>query len=64
MYCVVVWVAYSFPRTVLFCYRYVKVYLLPDKTRSGKRKSKIKKHTLSPVYNETLSVSVRCVNLE
>ena len=36
---------------------YVKVYLLPDKTRSGKRKSKIKKHTLNPVYNETLTVS-------
>ncbi|XP_048236631.1 synaptotagmin-like protein 2 isoform X3 [Haliotis rufescens] len=33
---------------------YVKTYLLPDKTRSGKRKTKIKKHTLSPTFDEVL----------
>lgn len=33
---------------------YVKTYLLPDKTKTGKRKTRIKKHTVSPVYNETL----------
>lgn len=43
---------------------YVKVYLLPDKTRSGKRKSKIKKHTLSPVYNETLTYNISRGELE
>lgn len=33
---------------------YVKVYLLPDKTKSGKRKTKTKKHTLNPIFEETL----------
>lgn len=36
--------------------RYVKVYLLPDKSKSGKRKTKVKKHTLNPVFDETLKV--------
>lgn len=36
--------------------RYVKVYLLPDKSKSGKRKTKVKKHTLNPEFNETLKV--------
>ncbi|XP_076444658.1 uncharacterized protein LOC143282778 [Babylonia areolata] len=43
---------------------YVKVYLLPDKTRSGKQKSKIKKHTLNPVYNETLTYHISQGELE
>jgi Ca2+-dependent lipid-binding protein len=34
----------------------VKVYLLPDKSKSGKRKTKVKKHTLNPVFDETLKV--------
>ncbi|XP_014370968.2 uncharacterized protein LOC106720730 [Papilio machaon] len=34
---------------------YVKVYLLPDKSKTGKRKTKVKKNTLSPVFEETLS---------
>jgi len=38
------------------CDRYVKVYLLPDKSKSGKRKTKVKKHTLNPVFDETLKV--------
>lgn len=38
--------------------RYVKVYLLPDKSKSGKRKTKVKKHTLNPEFNETLKVSI------
>ncbi|XP_041351708.1 uncharacterized protein LOC121370499 isoform X2 [Gigantopelta aegis] len=33
---------------------YVKTYLLPDKTRSGKRKTKIKKHTLNPKFDEVI----------
>jgi len=36
--------------------RYVKVYLLPDKSKAGKRKTKVKKHTLNPVFDETLKV--------
>lgn len=37
---------------------YVKVYLLPDKSKSGKRKTKVKKHTLNPVFDEILKVCV------
>uniref|UniRef100_A0A8D2Q0W5 Uncharacterized protein n=1 Tax=Varanus komodoensis TaxID=61221 RepID=A0A8D2Q0W5_VARKO len=33
---------------------YVKTYLLPDKARMGKRKTSVKKRTLSPIYNEVL----------
>ena len=36
---------------------YVKTYLLPDKTKGSKRKTKTKKKTLDPVYKETLKVS-------
>ena len=40
--------------------RYVKVYLLPDKTKGGKRKTKTKKNTLHPDFDEILTVrSVR-----
>lgn len=31
------------------------MYLLPDKSKTGKRKTKVKKNTLSPVFEETLS---------
>ncbi|KAJ2952290.1 hypothetical protein O0L34_g4571 [Tuta absoluta] len=34
---------------------YVKVYLLPDKSKAGKRKTKVKKNTLNPVFEENLS---------
>ncbi|KAK3585531.1 hypothetical protein CHS0354_022939 [Potamilus streckersoni] len=43
---------------------YVKTYLLPDKTRSGKRKTKVKKHTLSPIFDEVLKYSVSKSELE
>lgn len=33
---------------------YVKTYLLPDKTRGGKRKTRVKKNTLGPIFDETL----------
>ncbi len=36
--------------------RYAKVYLLPDRSKSGKRKTKVKKHTLSPMFEENLKV--------
>merc|ERR1719189_2927354 len=29
---------------------YVKVYLLPDRSKAGKRKTKVKKHTLNPIF--------------
>ncbi|XP_016051178.1 PREDICTED: synaptotagmin-like protein 4 [Miniopterus natalensis] len=31
---------------------YVKTYLLPDKSRQGKRKTSIKRDTINPLYNE------------
>merc|ERR1712025_1320133 len=33
---------------------YVKVYLLPDRSKAGKRKTKVKKHTLNPIFDEIL----------
>ncbi|ETE57124.1 hypothetical protein L345_17164, partial [Ophiophagus hannah] len=35
---------------------YVKTYLLPDKSRQGKRKTTIKRNTINPLYNELLKV--------
>jgi len=32
------------------------VYLLPDKTKNGKRKTRVKKHTLHPIFDEVLKV--------
>uniref|UniRef100_A0ABD2VZA0 C2 domain-containing protein n=1 Tax=Trichogramma kaykai TaxID=54128 RepID=A0ABD2VZA0_9HYME len=43
---------------------YVKVYLLPDKSKSGKRKTKVKKHTLNPVFDETLKFTTSLNGLE
>lgn len=37
-------------------FRYVKTYLLPDKSRQGKRKTTIKRNTINPLYNELLKV--------
>nr|XP_046262264.1 synaptotagmin-like protein 4 isoform X2 [Scatophagus argus] len=37
---------------------YVKCYLLPDKSRQSKRKTGIKRNTVSPVYKETLKYSI------
>lgn len=36
--------------------RYVKSYLFPDKAHLGKRKTSVKKKTLSPSFNEILRV--------
>uniref|UniRef100_A0A336LW29 CSON006247 protein n=1 Tax=Culicoides sonorensis TaxID=179676 RepID=A0A336LW29_CULSO len=43
---------------------YVKVYLLPDKSKTGKRKTKVKKHTLNPVFDETLRFYMSLSSLE
>ncbi|CAN9515142.1 unnamed protein product [Ophioblennius macclurei] len=40
------------------CNPYVKCYLLPDKSRQSKRKTSVKRHTVDPVYNETLKYSI------
>lgn len=36
--------------------RYVKTYLLPDKSSQGKRKTQVQKNTLDPTFEETLKV--------
>lgn len=43
---------------------YVKVYLLPDKSKSGKRKTRVKKHTLNPIFDEVLRFQVNLDGLE
>ncbi|XP_052238711.1 uncharacterized protein LOC127850016 isoform X2 [Dreissena polymorpha] len=43
---------------------YVKTYLLPDRTRGGKRKTKVKKSTINPQFDETLRYSISKSELE
>ncbi|KAF2895983.1 hypothetical protein ILUMI_10192 [Ignelater luminosus] len=43
---------------------YVKVYLLPDRSKSGKRKTKVKKNTLNPVFDESLKFHISLNDLE
>ncbi|XP_061169240.1 uncharacterized protein LOC133178550 isoform X2 [Saccostrea echinata] len=43
---------------------YVKTYLLPDKTRGGKRKTRIMKNTLHPVFEQTLRYLISKSELE
>ena len=40
----------------IICCRYVKTYLLPDRTKNGKRKTRVKKHTLNPIFDEVIKV--------
>lgn len=42
---------------------YVRLYLLPDKRRSGRRKTSTFKRTLNPVYDQTFEFSVSVVEL-
>ncbi|KAM4605510.1 extended synaptotagmin-2 isoform 2-T2 [Polymixia lowei] len=42
---------------------YVRLYLLPDKRRSGRRKTHTHKKTLNPVYDQTFEFSVSIVEL-
>ncbi|KAJ8252747.1 hypothetical protein GJAV_G00205120 [Gymnothorax javanicus] len=40
---------------------YVKTYLLPDKSRQSKRKTSVKRNSISPVFNESLKYAIsRC----
>lgn len=43
---------------------HLQVYLLPDKSKNGKRKTKVKKHTLNPVFDETLKYYMPLNSLE
>ncbi|XP_075445670.1 synaptotagmin-like protein 5 isoform X3 [Ascaphus truei] len=43
---------------------YVKAYLLPDKSRQSKRKTKIKTNTINPEFNETLKYVISHTQLE
>ncbi|MEQ2264199.1 hypothetical protein XENORESO_012234 [Xenotaenia resolanae] len=42
---------------------YVRLYLLPDKRRSGRRKTRTHKKTLNPVYDETVEFTVPIMEL-
>lgn len=42
--------------------RYVKVYLLPDNTSRSKKKTAVRRKTLNPVYDETMTVSFLSFN--
>ncbi|KAI1889175.1 hypothetical protein AGOR_G00176370 [Albula goreensis] len=42
---------------------YVRIYLLPEKSRSGRRKTHTVKKTLNPVYDQTFEFSVSMVEL-
>ncbi|XP_029612016.1 extended synaptotagmin-2 isoform X3 [Salmo trutta] len=43
---------------------FVRVYLLPDKSRTGRRKTSTIKKTLNPVYDQTFEFSVSMVELQ
>ncbi|KAK9527651.1 hypothetical protein VZT92_014194 [Zoarces viviparus] len=42
---------------------FIRLYLLPDKSRSGRRKTSTMKRTLNPVYDQTFEFSVSMVEL-
>ncbi|XP_051755892.1 extended synaptotagmin-2 isoform X2 [Ctenopharyngodon idella] len=42
---------------------YIRLYLLPDKSRSGRRKTSTLKKTLNPVYDQSFEFSVSIVEL-
>lgn len=42
-------------------HRYVKTYLLPDKSNHSKKKTSVKKKTLNPVYDQTLRVRLSVI---
>lgn len=44
-------------------HRYVKAYLLPDKSSHSKKKTSVNKKTLNPVYDQTLKVRLSHLNI-
>ncbi|XP_006868520.1 PREDICTED: synaptotagmin-like protein 3 [Chrysochloris asiatica] len=40
------------------CNPYVKIYLLPDRSSQGKRKTRVQKNTVDPTFQETLKYQV------
>ncbi|KAM4606225.1 extended synaptotagmin-2 [Polymixia lowei] len=42
---------------------FVRLYLLPDKSRTGRRKTSTTKRTLNPIYDQTFEFSVSMVEL-
>eukprot|EP00066_Takifugu_rubripes_P004630 XP_003968115.2 PREDICTED: extended synaptotagmin-2 [Takifugu rubripes] len=42
---------------------FIRLYLLPDKSRTGKRKTTTVKRTLNPIYDQTFEFSVSVVEL-
>ncbi|XP_044033043.1 extended synaptotagmin-2 isoform X1 [Siniperca chuatsi] len=42
---------------------FIRIYLLPDKSRTGRRKTGTMKRTLNPVYDQTFEFSVSMVEL-
>ncbi|XP_051503708.1 extended synaptotagmin-2-like isoform X2 [Myxocyprinus asiaticus] len=42
---------------------YIRLYLLPDKSRSGRRKTSTHKKTLNPIYDQSFEFSVSIVEL-
>ncbi|XP_068160702.1 extended synaptotagmin-2-A isoform X2 [Antennarius striatus] len=42
---------------------FIRIYLLPDKSRTGRRKTTAAKRTLNPVYDQTFEFSVSIVEL-
>ncbi|KAG8143173.1 hypothetical protein E2320_000443 [Naja naja] len=43
--------------------RYVKTYLLPDRSNQSKRKTAVKKRSLDPIFNETLKYKIEKAEL-
>ncbi|XP_035711045.1 uncharacterized protein LOC110854038 isoform X4 [Folsomia candida] len=43
---------------------YVKAYLLPDRSKGGKRKTKVKKNTLNPIFEEILKFPLTLSDLQ
>jgi Ca2+-dependent lipid-binding protein len=42
---------------------YVKLYLLPDRSKKSKKKSDAKKDTVDPVYNESFTYNISASHL-
>uniref|UniRef100_A0A1A7Z287 Extended synaptotagmin-like protein 2 n=1 Tax=Iconisemion striatum TaxID=60296 RepID=A0A1A7Z287_9TELE len=42
---------------------FIRLYLLPDKSRTGRRKTNTMKRTLNPIYDQTVEFSVSIVEL-